>query len=532
MPFADTIAAIREQGGLVYVPHPFDRMHTIPDPATLHRHLADIDVFEVYNARLLFEAQNDEALRFARKYDLTMGAGSDAHVLQGVGTGALRMRAFSDSGGVPDLAAQRRDPAPAEVARLPPEPEVDGPGQGKGPLAEKGPLPRGRRRDDRRDLQAVPRQGDQGDPPPRARGRGRGGRAPRSPSRRAIRWARSSCSSTGRRRRSSQEGVAFHGRAGHALKRSLERLHVDPSEVFGTNCVKFAGADEETCRAWLARELRIVQPQLVVVMGDDALAFVNELAFPLSRAARRLRWASCSASRPTIEALVVPDIDSVARRAAREDALLERLQARRPLVGRAAAVLALVAALVAWYELGAAPGRVVGCGRASLLIALVRDAGDVPARRGSRCRSRPRRGRAARRRCVGLLVLAFVFWQARPADPRRTSASSAPYALLRVPVPPGLRGALVGRARRAADPARRRLLGLARPDERHHRAPRGGLQRRRGRRSSSPAAARRELGLPGHRSSSRSSSPRASASACGRSGRGSAMTALGLGADR
>jgi len=94
--FSDTIAAIREQNGLVYLPHPFDRMHTIPDPATLHRHVADIDVFEVYNARLLFEAQNDEALRFARKYDLTMGAGSDAHVLQGVGTGVLRMRAFRD----------------------------------------------------------------------------------------------------------------------------------------------------------------------------------------------------------------------------------------------------------------------------------------------------------------------------------------------------------------------------------------------------------------------------------------------------
>ena len=94
MSFAETIAAIKEQGGLVYVPHPFDRMHAIPDPATLHHHLADIDVFEVYNARLLLEAYNDEALRFARKYDLTMGAGSDAHVLQGVGTGAVRMRRF------------------------------------------------------------------------------------------------------------------------------------------------------------------------------------------------------------------------------------------------------------------------------------------------------------------------------------------------------------------------------------------------------------------------------------------------------
>jgi predicted metal-dependent phosphoesterase TrpH len=92
--FPDTLAAIKEQDGLVYLPHPFDRMHSIPDPATLQRHLADIDIFEVYNARLLFEAYNDEALRFARKYNLTMGAGSDAHVLQGVGTGAVRIRAF------------------------------------------------------------------------------------------------------------------------------------------------------------------------------------------------------------------------------------------------------------------------------------------------------------------------------------------------------------------------------------------------------------------------------------------------------
>jgi predicted metal-dependent phosphoesterase TrpH len=94
MSFADTVAAIREQGGLVYLPHPFDRMHAIADPTTLHRHLAEIDVFEVYNARLLFETYNDEAVRFARKYNLIAGAGSDAHVLQGVGTGALRMRTF------------------------------------------------------------------------------------------------------------------------------------------------------------------------------------------------------------------------------------------------------------------------------------------------------------------------------------------------------------------------------------------------------------------------------------------------------
>ena len=92
--FAETIAAIRAQDGLVYLPHPFDRRHAIPDARTLHRHLADIDVFEVYNARLIRESFNDEALRFALKYDLTMGAGSDAHVLLGVGAGAVKMRTF------------------------------------------------------------------------------------------------------------------------------------------------------------------------------------------------------------------------------------------------------------------------------------------------------------------------------------------------------------------------------------------------------------------------------------------------------
>jgi predicted metal-dependent phosphoesterase TrpH len=111
--FGETVAAIRAQGGIVYLPHPFDRLHAIPEPATLHRHLAEVDVLEVYNARLLFEAYNDEALRFARKYDLTMGAGSDAHVLQGVGTGAVRMRAF---GGPDDFLVSLRS---AQVLRRP-----------------------------------------------------------------------------------------------------------------------------------------------------------------------------------------------------------------------------------------------------------------------------------------------------------------------------------------------------------------------------------------------------------------------------
>jgi uracil-DNA glycosylase len=106
-----------------------------------------------------------------------------------------------------------------------------------------------------------------------------------------------------------QEGIAFHGRAGTALIKSLQRLRVDPLEVFGTNCLKFAGGSEEESRPWLARELRIVQPKLVVIMGDDALRFLNELGFPLSHPVEA-RLGELQRFTPTVEALVVPDIDS------------------------------------------------------------------------------------------------------------------------------------------------------------------------------------------------------------------------------
>jgi predicted metal-dependent phosphoesterase TrpH/glycosyltransferase involved in cell wall biosynthesis len=97
MSMADTIAAIQEQNGLVYMPHPFDRMHTIPDPATLLRSLDQIDIFEVYNSRLLFESFNEDALRFASKYNLVQAAGSDAHVLPGIGTAINRIPSFNGS---------------------------------------------------------------------------------------------------------------------------------------------------------------------------------------------------------------------------------------------------------------------------------------------------------------------------------------------------------------------------------------------------------------------------------------------------
>jgi uracil-DNA glycosylase len=106
-----------------------------------------------------------------------------------------------------------------------------------------------------------------------------------------------------------QEGVAFHGRAGNALIKSLQRLHVDPMEVYGTNAVKFAGADLEQSAEWLRRELRIVEPKLVVVMGDDALEFVNGIGFQLARPLEAT-VGELQRFTPTIEALAVPDIDS------------------------------------------------------------------------------------------------------------------------------------------------------------------------------------------------------------------------------
>jgi uracil-DNA glycosylase family 4 len=106
-----------------------------------------------------------------------------------------------------------------------------------------------------------------------------------------------------------QEGIAFQGRAGEALKKSLRRLHVDPLEVFGTNCLKFADGGEDESRDWLLRELHIVQPKLVVVMGEDALRFLNELEFPLADTLEE-RIGELQRFTPTIEALVVPDIDA------------------------------------------------------------------------------------------------------------------------------------------------------------------------------------------------------------------------------
>jgi uracil-DNA glycosylase len=109
-----------------------------------------------------------------------------------------------------------------------------------------------------------------------------------------------------------EEGVAFYGRTGNALMKSLKRLNIDPLAVYGTLCVKCPVADpamaDPACISRLVEELAIVQPKMVVVMGEDALAVINELGVPLSRelvpAPGELQHFT-----PSIEALFVPNID-------------------------------------------------------------------------------------------------------------------------------------------------------------------------------------------------------------------------------
>jgi hypothetical protein len=91
---AETVAEIRRQGGVVYVPHPFDRMHAVPDYEHLLGVLDEVDAIEVFNPRVAIGAFNEEAVRFAAKYRIPAGAGSDAHVAQGLGSVRVRMRDF------------------------------------------------------------------------------------------------------------------------------------------------------------------------------------------------------------------------------------------------------------------------------------------------------------------------------------------------------------------------------------------------------------------------------------------------------
>jgi uracil-DNA glycosylase family 4 len=109
-----------------------------------------------------------------------------------------------------------------------------------------------------------------------------------------------------------EEGVAFYGRSGTALMKSLKRLQIDPLAVYGTLCVKCPVPDtslaDPGCVARVAQELAIVQPKIVVVMGEEALAILNELQVPLARPVEATPGVIQKLT-PSVDALVVPDID-------------------------------------------------------------------------------------------------------------------------------------------------------------------------------------------------------------------------------
>src|SRR5262249_57955184 len=118
------IAEIRRQGGLVYVPHPFDRLHSVPDYEHMLAVVDQIDAIEVFNPRIAIPAFNEEAVRFAGKYRIVGGAGSDSHVAQGLGSVRISMRDFDgpeeflESLRDADIAAQPSSLPDAQVLAL------------------------------------------------------------------------------------------------------------------------------------------------------------------------------------------------------------------------------------------------------------------------------------------------------------------------------------------------------------------------------------------------------------------------------
>ena len=126
------------------------------------------------------------------------------------------------------------------------------------------------------------------------------------------------------------EGVAFFGRAGNALLKSLEKLSVDPLAIYGTNCLKFGTEDDEQASPWLERELHIVQPKLLVVMGPEAVRFVDALGFPLADPLDGAETGVVRRFTPTIEALVTPDIDGALDEQAAKTAFWNAFKALGP----------------------------------------------------------------------------------------------------------------------------------------------------------------------------------------------------------
>ncbi|HET6831060.1 MAG TPA: uracil-DNA glycosylase family protein [Solirubrobacterales bacterium] len=109
-----------------------------------------------------------------------------------------------------------------------------------------------------------------------------------------------------------EEGVAFYGRSGSAVMKSLKRLGIDPLVVYGTLCVKCPLSDpalaSPKCVARLVREVAIIEPRCIVVMGEQALECLNDVRIPLAATVEQ-RLGEVQAMTPTIDVIYTPDID-------------------------------------------------------------------------------------------------------------------------------------------------------------------------------------------------------------------------------
>ncbi len=85
LPLQETISLIKNQGGIVYIPHPFDVYRKGIGEKHLILAKKDIDVIETFNARVIFRSQNQKATQFAEKLGIVKAAGSDAHAANGLG---------------------------------------------------------------------------------------------------------------------------------------------------------------------------------------------------------------------------------------------------------------------------------------------------------------------------------------------------------------------------------------------------------------------------------------------------------------
>ena len=287
MSMAETIGEIRRQGGLVYVPHPFDRLHSVPDYEHLLEIVDQIDILEVFNPRVAFSAFNEEAVRFARKYSIVPGAGSDSHVAQGLGSVKIRLRDFegpqeflesmrdadivrkhknlvyvqalkflqtSGGRGGRSLAERdgRRKPRPARCEQE----LMHSQGAGAGPKKRQDAVSSITDDEIREKYleRAIRELNDLGRDLATCQDCPRGNVMPVQgsghPQADIFMLKRAATPSE------IEEGVAFYGRAGNALMKSFKRLAIDPIVVFGTLCVKCPAHRSDPCLGCLHRQGR------------------------------------------------------------------------------------------------------------------------------------------------------------------------------------------------------------------------------------------------------------------------------------